>query len=337
MAALICELCGSNDIVKQDGLFVCQHCGTKYSLEEAKKLLGTVKIDKSEELSNALELARRAKSENNSKDAVKYYSQILAAEPNNWEAYFYTRYYSARDTTIGNIGNSATTLANSIENTLKLVKELPESGYEQEMACLDIFTGIQNLSGFYVSNLSAQKSNYSDQEAFLRFVKEHMRGINYLNIVFGDGVLSGFDNKDLAVMAYKSVLNAGADFDGLTNEERKSVEDKVIALDPSYTPPAPKPSTSSAKTGGCYVATAVYGSYDCPEVWTLRRYRDYTLAGTWYGRAFIKAYYTISPTLVKWFGETPWFRNMWKPKLDRMVERLNKEGIASTPYQDRHW
>ncbi|NLX93020.1 MAG: hypothetical protein GXZ02_03995, partial [Clostridiales bacterium] len=40
-------------------------------------------------------------------------------------------------------------------------------------------------------------------------------------------------------------------------------------------------------TGGCYVATAVYGSYDCPQVWTLRRYRDYTLAETWYGRAFI--------------------------------------------------
>ena len=43
--------------------------------------------------------------------------------------------------------------------------------------------------------------------------------------------------------------------------------------------------------GGCYVATAVYGSYDCPEVWTLRRYRDYSLAETWYGRAFIKLYY----------------------------------------------
>ena len=54
----------------------------------------------------------------------------------------------------------------------------------------------------------------------------------------------------------------------------------------------------------CYVATAVYGSYDCPEVWILRRYRDYTLAETWYGRAFIHTYYAISPTLVKWFGHT---------------------------------
>lgn len=94
---------------------------------------------------------------------------------------------------------------------------------------------------------------------------------------------------------------------------------------------------SPQNTGGCYVATAVYGSYDCPQVWTLRRYRDYTLAETWYGRAFIRTYYAISPMLVKWFGETQWFKNIWKPKLDRMVKRLNDEGVADTPYQDRKW
>ena len=108
----------------------------------------------------------------------------------------------------------------------------------------------------------------------------------------------------------------------LTNE----IKDK----DTSYTPP-------TVQTGGCYVATAVYGSYDCPEVWTLRRFRDNTLAETCYGRAFIRTYYAISPTLVKWFGETAWFKNMWKPTLDRMVERLNGEGVENTPYNDREW
>lgn len=89
--------------------------------------------------------------------------------------------------------------------------------------------------------------------------------------------------------------------------------------------------------GGCYVATAVYGSYDCPQVWTLRRYRDYTLAETWYGRAFIRTYYAISPTLVKWFGHTEWFKKMWKGKLDRMVANLNAEGVEDTPYMDQEW
>lgn len=89
--------------------------------------------------------------------------------------------------------------------------------------------------------------------------------------------------------------------------------------------------------GGCYVATAVYGSYDCPEVWTLRRYRDYELAETWHGRLFIKAYYAISPTIVKWFGDTAWFKKMWKGKLDRMVSNLQQKGFENTPYEDRKW
>lgn len=89
--------------------------------------------------------------------------------------------------------------------------------------------------------------------------------------------------------------------------------------------------------GGCYVATAVYGSYDCPEVWTLRRFRDNTLAKTWYGRSFIHLYYAVSPTLVKWYGQKKWFRNLWKPELDRMVERLNESGVENSPYADSDW
>lgn len=90
-------------------------------------------------------------------------------------------------------------------------------------------------------------------------------------------------------------------------------------------------------SGGCYVATAVYGSYDCPEVWTLRRYRDYTLAETWYGRAFIRTYYAISPTLVKWFGHTEWFKKMWQGRLDCLVAKLHSNGFESTPYEDKEW
>lgn len=98
-----------------------------------------------------------------------------------------------------------------------------------------------------------------------------------------------------------------------------------------------KNTKSASKSGGCYVATCVYGSYDCPQVWTLRRYRDNTLAETWHGRAFIRAYYAISPTIVKLFGNTKWFRKMWKGKLDKMVSRLQKSGYESTPYEDRKW
>lgn len=91
------------------------------------------------------------------------------------------------------------------------------------------------------------------------------------------------------------------------------------------------------KSGGCYVATAVYGSYDCPEVWTLRRFRDEFLAVTLLGRLFIYLYYAISPVIVKYFGETQWFKRFWKGKLDKMVARLQAKGVESSPYQDRNW
>ena len=90
-------------------------------------------------------------------------------------------------------------------------------------------------------------------------------------------------------------------------------------------------------TGGCYVATAVYGSYDCPQVWTLRRYRDFILAKSWYGRLFVRTYYAISPTLVKWFGNTEWFKNLWRPTLDKMVKKLQAQGVENDPYEDLNW
>lgn len=93
-------------------------------------------------------------------------------------------------------------------------------------------------------------------------------------------------------------------------------------------------SAYKSSSGGCYIATAVYGSYDCPQVWTLRRFRDFKLTKSIYGRAFIKLYYAVSPTLVRWFGKTTWFNRLWRCRLDKMVEHLHENGYADTPYND---
>ena len=85
------------------------------------------------------------------------------------------------------------------------------------------------------------------------------------------------------------------------------------------------------------MATAVYGSYDCPQVWVLRRYRDKRLATTWYGRTFIRIYYAVSPTIVKYFGHTAWFKRVWRRKLDSIVNQLQSEGFECTPYKDKNW
>lgn len=86
--------------------------------------------------------------------------------------------------------------------------------------------------------------------------------------------------------------------------------------------------------GGCYVATCVYGSYDCSEVWVLRRFRDIVLVKTWYGRAFVRLYYRFSPYLVRTFGNQLWFKNICKPLLNKMVRTLKANGFSDLPYKD---
>ena len=56
---------------------------------------------------------------------------------------------------------------------------------------------------------------------------------------------------------------------------------------------------------------------------------------TLHGKAFIKLYYAISPTIVKIFGDTKLFKHIFKHKLDRMVKKLNQKGYEATPYIDK--
>lgn len=138
-----------------------------------------------------------------------------------------------------------------------------------------------------------------------------------------DAALRG-ENKILAISIYKDIT--GDDL----KHSRKVIEEYMRKRGFAS---AAQPTSS----GGRYVATCVYGSYDCPEVWTLRRFRDSTLAATWCGRAFIRAYYAVSPALVRRFGDAGWFKGMWHGLLDAMVSKLQSSGVASTPYSDKAW
>lgn len=39
MPTIKCELCGSNELIKYDGMYVCNKCRCNYTPEEAKKLV----------------------------------------------------------------------------------------------------------------------------------------------------------------------------------------------------------------------------------------------------------------------------------------------------------
>lgn len=91
MKKMQCETCGSTDIKKiNDDVFECQSCGVQYSGEEAKSLLveitGTVKIDHSDEVDNALKRAEQFVNDGDTTKAEEYYNKALDLDAENKKA-----------------------------------------------------------------------------------------------------------------------------------------------------------------------------------------------------------------------------------------------------------
>lgn len=304
MKSLTCEMCNSIDVIKQDGMYVCQSCGTKYTVDEAKKMMiegtvdvqGTVKVDNSAFVEKYLANARRAYEKEDWEEVEKYYNMVEQNAPNNMEAVFFSAY--------------GKTLLSMTDNDY----------YKREQKFNVLNKSISVINDYYeVTN--------EDKQAVLTKIADAIAKMYTVTYIYNNdtGVYVGSNawQKKLLIQVRDAYITELNQILAVHDEPYiREIIQKVSALETS---------------GGCYVATAVYGSYDCPQVWTLRRYRDNTLASTWYGRAFIRTYYAISPTLVKWFGETNWFKKLFKGKLDRMVEKLNDEGVENTPYNDKNW
>ncbi len=409
MQALKCELCGSNDIVKQEGFFVCQHCGTKYSPAEAKKIMveGTIKINNTDSAKNYLVLAENAIKSDNYRDAELYSNKVLEIEPKAGRAWFIKGVAVGHQNSISNIRIKESVLCfdNAIKcimaaNKLEIIDDETKNLIQTQMtsimlslldASLSRFVSTPNIDlanailtisressrlykamseqyGFSSDNLDAtiaKKVISSVNEAYdtTMLYDYHEHGhkhpskadfeqfksrIHYAKALL-DAVLPFCDDKDLKVLNLKSKLKIVDCEYGIQSHIQQNGEwvveytlsDKrkqevlneynelikqIKKLDPSYEPP---------KAGGCYIATAIYGSYDCPQVWILRRFRDQYLLKTIVGTLFVKFYYSVSPSLVKKFGKSNWFNRICSIPIECLVKMLRANGVSGAPYRDR--
>lgn len=78
--------------------------------------------------------------------------------------------------------------------------------------------------------------------------------------------------------------------------------------------------TQVPSSGGCFIASHVYGSATAPEVESLRVFRDQVLMSSVPGRWLVQQYYRVSPGLVDWMAD--------KPRLTRMVKWLLDGWVA---------
>jgi hypothetical protein len=103
-------------------------------------------------------------------------------------------------------------------------------------------------------------------------------------------------------------------------------------------PPPPAPGSQTVEPpdfaledpggGGCFIATAAWGSYLDPHVRVLRTFRDDVLARTTSGRAFIRFYYRNSPPIASYIGKHDGLRVATRLALTPLVYALEYPGTA---------
>ena len=155
MKQLTCEMCGSTELVKQDGFFVCQTCGCKYSVEEARKMMiegtvdvqGTVKVDNSAFVEKYLANARRAKQKEDWEETEKYYNMVEQNDPTNIEAIFYSSYGKTKQSLV----DSDIYKRQAVFNVLKKCISILDDNYDTNKDYDDQLNVIQNISDDLIS------------------------------------------------------------------------------------------------------------------------------------------------------------------------------------------
>ena len=351
-----CPACGANLKINESakGELICPYCGSTYLVEKALNIVNNniinnndfsganVVINQNAEaayIKQFLENARISLAKEDWEEVEKFYNMVKQYEPRNIEAVFFSSYGKARLSLLDSNFIKRQQVCDVFSKNISVIYDnydIAKSSNNQMLIKKINLALLKMYSAKFVYTEIADNNTTTDdkEKTYKLFAKMAVTFIeNLKKIIKIDDQLTYWK----LIYAQEKYLVTNT---GLYLSERLEHRNEALSIgniihekDPDFVVDnIPKP-----KLDGCYIATCVYGSYDCPEVWTLRRYRDNTLASTWYGRAFIHIYYTISPTLVKWFGKTKWFKKIWKGKLDRMVEKLQAEGVENTPYDDKPW
>jgi hypothetical protein len=77
--------------------------------------------------------------------------------------------------------------------------------------------------------------------------------------------------------------------------------------------------------GGCFIATAAYGTSLAPEINVLRKWRDLKLKKSIEGRIFIKTYYAVSPYIASVIAKSETLKHLTRKILTPIVMRFKRK------------
>lgn len=184
MKQIVCEVCGSNDLVKEDGCFICQYCGAKYSPEEAKRLIvevngkvdvsgSKVTVDNTSFVERSLENARRAKAKEDWEECEKYYNMVEQYEPTNIEAIFYSSYGKARMALVDSDRFKREQKIKVLKNTISVIDDNYDNSpdkYEENKVLIQNINAdlLSMMNSSFVMN-TVNNGNYTSNDSSYTF------------------------------------------------------------------------------------------------------------------------------------------------------------------------
>jgi len=295
----------------------CMYCGNTIVVREAIKLAaGSINLD------NFLSLASAALESGNNAEAYAYYTKILEYDQENYIAWYGKGVSAAWQSTIAKLrideGISCIKTAfskvpndNKSDLRKRCATDLNSLAVALNSTFEKYFYDTRDVS--YFDRKYQHKELYDIPIQLLSYAYNCDPSIeilkNILYIYVNEWIFYREDSieKIKDYVKKTQALEPGFSFANYTKEifsgtlySHRLVDESFIAFvncvddKNKLSLPQPTPQTSS---GGCFIATAAWGTPLADQVISLQLYRDTQLMKNEYGRRFVSLYYRVSPPI----------------------------------------
>ncbi len=333
MQEIACKMCGSNDVVKEGDLYICQNCGTKYSQSEAKDMRvdKIVHLDDSIDVNNLVVLLDRSIEDEDWEEVYTFSIEILERDPDNWKAIFFKELSQAWNGNPNEI-NSFNSIMTASDIAIKKVEkegteDISETKNYIANQMLKFSSTLVNVTDENHERSQQMVYFYWDALLFAIKINEYCVDLVYENEVYNlyDNIVKYASELEVRRLydtpEFYESLEPIEDVKDYAKDVKETYLKKIKEIDPNY-------QQEEVGDDTCYIATSVYGSCMSNEVMTLRRFRDNTLYNYFFGRLFIIIYYATSPYLVRYFRNNRIFNKIFRNLLDFIVKKLQSTEIG---------
>lgn len=244
MKKIVCELCEGTEFTKENGMFVCHGCGTRYTAEEARGMMREVEGDapvvtgapvvgvpvgnpNQQQIDNMLLLASTAFEADNNQEAETYCNQVIALDAMNYKAWLLKGKAAGWQSTIQNqrITEAAHFFAQAIDFAPEDEKEaVKEEAVEQ----------LKRLGLACISLRRNRFSNYPDDEELNGFATDRKNILSALMVLLSKGIATGipegYEEEIASMMNQAAVAGFTKVRDAYNNDNRPMPNDLKKAV-----------------------------------------------------------------------------------------------------------